>query len=347
MATATLVDEYNVLSTNGQGKLDRISKPLKSSKSPLPEVAELDSSSATADDVVKCLKVAGGVIVRNLLGSDEINRILEDVIPYLDEDQPWDGEFFPPETRRAFGLMGKSRTFATSIVGNPLWIGVADALLTSHSKYNWVRYISFSTICAYTLLIEAVQVGDKNEESISVPQVHNTIAFRIGPGASAQPLHRDDGPHHPDHRAIAEHVLGRDSGVGLFVAGTKATKANGSHLWDYREGPPKEEQTFQAELNPGDAFMMLSGCFHGGSANTTEDEDRILLSTFSTRGWLRQEENQYLANSIESIKDLPPALQERMGYGLSRPFMGWVELKSPMLLLHPQSIKDLKDLWGS
>lgn len=93
--------------------------------------------------------------------------------------------------------------------------------------------------------------------------------------------------------------------------------------------------------------MMLSGCFHGGSANTTEDENRILLSTFSTRGWLRQEENQYLSNSIESIKDLPPALQERMGYGLSRPFLGWVELKSPMLLLHPESSKHQKDLWGS
>ncbi len=221
-------------------------------------------------------------------------------------------------------------------------------------------------------LIPIVQVGDRNEESISLPQVHNTIAFRIGPGARAQPLHRDDGPHYPDHRAVAEHVLGRDSGIGLFVAGTKATKANGefspnvsevnsstdwltgatrfipgSHLWDYREGPPKEEQTVQAELDPGDAFMMLSGCFHGGSANTTKDEYRILLSTFSTRGWLRQEENQYLANSIESIKDLPPALQERMGYGLSRPFLGWVELKSPMLLLHPESSKDQKDLWGS
>jgi ectoine hydroxylase-related dioxygenase (phytanoyl-CoA dioxygenase family) len=121
----------------------------------------------------------------------------------------------------------------------------------------------------------------------------------------------------------------------------------GSHLWDYREGPPKEEQTVHAELNPGDAFMMLSGCFHGGSANTTTDEDRVLLSTFNTRGWMRQEENQYLANSMESIKELPSALQERMGYGLSRPFMGWVDLKSPMLLLHPEESKHQKDLWGS
>jgi ectoine hydroxylase-related dioxygenase (phytanoyl-CoA dioxygenase family) len=89
---------------------------------------------------------------------------------------------------------------------------------------------------------------------------------------------------------------------------------------------------------------MLSGCFHGGSANTTKDEERALLSTFSTRGWLRQEENQYLANSIDSIRGLPPALQERMGYAVSRPFLGWVDLRSPMLLIHadgPESREDL------
>ncbi len=90
MAPATLVDEVNVTS-NGQCKLDGVSKPPKSSKSPLPEVKELDASSATVDDVVRCLKTAGGVVVRRFLGLEEIDRILEDVNPYLDEDKPWDG----------------------------------------------------------------------------------------------------------------------------------------------------------------------------------------------------------------------------------------------------------------
>lgn len=115
-------------------------------------------------------------------------------------------------------------------------------------------------------------------------------------------------------------------------------------MWDYRDGPPREEQAVHAELNPGDAFMMLSGCFHGGSANSTTDEDRVLLSTFNTRGWLRQEENQYLANSLDSIRKLPRALQERMGYGLSLPFLGWVDLQSPMAMLYPEEFKSQKDL---
>lgn len=52
---------------------------------------------------------------------------------------------------------------------------------------------------------------------------------------------------------------------------------------------------------------------------------------------MRQEENQYLTNDIEKIKELPEWLQERVGYGLSRPFCGWVDLKNPMLVLHPVS----------
>jgi len=119
----------------------------------------------------------------------------------------------------------------------------------------------------------------------------------------------------------------------------------GSHLWDYREGPAREEQAVYAELDVGDAFMMLSGCFHGGSANTTVDEERLVYSTFMTRGYLRQEENQYLANDWKEVQKLSPRLQERMGYAISQPFLGWVDLESPMLLLHPGDEKYQKDLW--
>ncbi|KAF2121339.1 hypothetical protein BDV96DRAFT_594549 [Lophiotrema nucula] len=296
---------------------------VKSSKSPLPEVKEFDAATATIDDLVAALKVAGGVIIRNLLAQDELDNIEKDVRPWLEKDKPWDGYAFPAETRRAYGLIGKSETFALRIVGHLLWLGVTDALLTSTLECNWF--------------------GDKNDVSVSPPQVNNTIAFSIGPGARNQPLHRDDVVHHRCYSAVAEHELGRDAGIGFFVAGKRTTRANGatrfipgSHLWDYSEGPAREEQTYYAELAPGDGFMILSGCFHGGSANTTEDQERLVYSTFSTRGWMRQEENQYLAVDTEKIKELPRWLQERIGYGLSRPFLGWVDLKSPMSVLHPE-----------
>lgn len=37
-------------------------------------------------------------------------------------------------------MVTKSSTFANRIVGNPLWKGVTDALLTSTLHWNWVSY---------------------------------------------------------------------------------------------------------------------------------------------------------------------------------------------------------------
>lgn len=86
----------------------------------------------------------------------------------------------------------------------------------------------------------------------------------------------------------------RDTGVNLFVAGRKSTKANGatrfipgSHLWDSNT-LPDESLCQWAELNPGDGFITLDSVLHGGSANTTENEVRLLFCVVMIRGYLRQ-----------------------------------------------------------
>ena len=80
--------------------------------------------------------------------------------------------------------------------------------------------------------------------------------------------------------------------------------------------------------------MMLSGVYHGGSKNTT-GESRVVWTTHTTRGWIRQDENQYLCNDLKKIKKLPLWLQMFCGWSMSKPFMGWVDLDDPIKLLHP------------
>lgn len=63
----------------------------------------------------------------------------------------------------------------------------------------------------------------------------------------------------------------------------------------------------------------------------------------STRGLLRQEENQYLTHDAETIKRLPLPLQRFMGWGISDPWKGYVELQDPILVLNPDE-KDLTNL---
>jgi ectoine hydroxylase-related dioxygenase (phytanoyl-CoA dioxygenase family) len=116
----------------------------------------------------------------------------------------------------------------------------------------------------------------------------------------------------------------REKGIGFFVAGTKTTKANGatrfipgSHL-EATCQPPDEAFAQYAELNVGDGLIMLSSCYHGGSANTTKDEERLVFSCFMTRGWLRQEENQYIAVPREVAATLPVRIQKLIGYEISQ-----------------------------
>lgn len=241
----------------------------------LPAVCEFSPDLSKVDDVVKSLIVNGGVVVRGLLDQATLSTIEGDVRPYIELDKPWEGDFFPPETRRVYGLAGKSPTFMHSLVAHPLYQAVCDTLLTSEFQ----SYL-----------------GQKLETSVSTPQLNNTIVFSIGPGAKNQELHRDDMIHHNYLTAITpdEYKTGRDTGIGFFVAGKKTTKANGatrfipgSHLWDSMKAPD-EKLAVYAELEPGDAFMMLSSCFHGGSANTTKDEERLVYSCFMTKGYLRQ-----------------------------------------------------------
>jgi len=58
---------------------------------------------------------------------------------------------------------------------------------------------------------------------------------------------------------------------------------------------------------------------------------------------LRQEENQYLANDIEKIKELPIWLQKYAGFGVSKPFMGWVDMEDPIRRMNPTVSDNCED----
>lgn len=125
------------------------------------------------------------------------------------------------ETQRAPGLLALSPTYAQTQMMNPTYQKVCEHFLTTRSWFWW---------------------GDVKKESVSKPYVHSCTAMRIGPGGKAQPLHRDDYINHNIHQEIDswddERDMGRETSIGLFVAGSKITKENGgtqfiprSHLW--------------------------------------------------------------------------------------------------------------------
>jgi len=78
---------------------------------------------------------------------------------------------------------------------------------------------------------------------------------------------------------------------------------------------------------------MLGGIYHGGGANTTENWKRPMHSLFFCQGILRSEENHYLANSKEDVLSWSQEVQEKMGYTISSPNLGFVDFIPPVTFL--------------
>lgn len=240
-----------------------------------PRVDRFDSATATIEEMTASMKRNGGIIIRNFLQKEDINTIESEIRPYLEGDTPWEGDSFPPQTRRVTGALAKSTTFREKLIMQPQFLALSDALLSVTSK-AWF--------------------GDVSSEITARAQIGGSIVFCVNPGAQAQPLHRDDMQHHQRSPKITtdEYEPGRDAGISLFVAGCKLTKANGatrfcpgSHL-EKSDTPPNEANAIYAEMYAGDALVMLSSCYHGGSANTTANEERLVFSAISHKGYLRQ-----------------------------------------------------------
>jgi ectoine hydroxylase-related dioxygenase (phytanoyl-CoA dioxygenase family) len=61
-----------------------------------------------------------------------------------------------------------------------------------------------------------------------------------------------------------------------------------------------------------------------------------------TRGYLRQEENQYLAVPREVVKQYDCEVQKIIGYRMSNPACGWVEELDPIFVLQPDLARNQK-----
>lgn len=203
----------------------------------IPAVRTFDAN-ADPKEVIAALKLSGGCKIKNAVSKDILVQVEKELRPHIEADVVWEGDFFPIQTRRVEGIIGKSPICAESIINHALYQAVCKEFLTTK---NW--YWS----------------GSKKVHATSDPQLNNSICFSIGPGAWDQPLHRDSWCHHTYETEVEVYPdnYDRDVGIGWFVAGKSATKTNGatrfipgSHLWS-KDRPPQEDLAVHAELEPG------------------------------------------------------------------------------------------------
>jgi ectoine hydroxylase-related dioxygenase (phytanoyl-CoA dioxygenase family) len=265
--------------------------------------------------IVEALERDGAVIVEGLLGPDLLDRFNAEIDPLLDAASAGDqrrfindaiGWFFGAQTRHVSGVAGKSRVFATEILVHPVYRALCDAvLLPSCARYQ----------------LNIAHVLDR------------------GPGAAQQLVHRDEAVWIHLPRPHAEVQLASVIALVDFTAANGATRvAPGSHRWDLGR-IATDDELVPAEMAAGSAVIYLGSTLHAGGANSTTTERRRGMHVSYCLGWLRTEENQYLATPLEVARTLPREAQEVLGYAAHDAlaagggYLGTIDIQDPVELI--------------
>ena len=278
-------------------------------------MAQLRRIAATAPvaDVVRVLREDGGVIVEDLIDrptvaaiNTEVDGWVEGADPAMRHLNPAIQMFFGDRTKHVGGIAGKSRTFATAVMIHPLFLGICDDVLgPSCASY----------------------------------QLNLAHLIARGPGAENQYLHRDELVWNLVPRPHPELQLASIVALVDFDRTNGATRVvPGSHRWEH-DRHPNDDEIADAVMRAGSAVIYLGSTIHGGGANSTSDRWRRGVHMSYTLGWLRTEENNYLAVPPAVARTLPRRCQEVLGYAvhdaiaMNGGYLGMVSLRDPLDLL--------------
>ncbi|MYF11840.1 MAG: phytanoyl-CoA dioxygenase family protein [Gammaproteobacteria bacterium] len=239
-------------------------------------------------DVAEALNAAGAAIVENCVSEALADQVAQQLRPHFDAvGDAYYADFEGYRTLRLSEILARSRA-AAELIGDGFTLGVVDQILLPHC----INY-----------------------------RIGSCTGIEILPGESAQVLHRDDG-------IYPLSIQGMELQVSAMWALNDFTVENGAThvLPGSHHGPPRSvstraEHTVQAVMAKGSLLLYLGSVLHGGGANNSDAPRMGLINTYSL-GWLRQEENHYLAIPREVADSYPERIRQLMGYEPHGPILG-------------------------
>ena len=271
-------------------------------------------STATKQDVVAALKANGACIVDNLVSNEFMDRVADEMDPYIDLTPLGGDDFVGKKTRRTGSMIARSKA-SRDLVMHPLVLGTASEIL----------------------------------DKASVFQLHLTQVISVFPGETVQPLHRDElawdfFPFPTDYDVQCNTIWAMTD----FTAENGATRVlPGTH----KLGPDTTaadaqigREIDQAEMERGSVFFYTGKVYHGAGANNSDAVRQGINITYCV-GWVRQEENQYLSTPIEVAKTLDEDLLKLMGYQMGGLAVGYVrDFEDPMVTIRDDLPKKQYDI---
>ncbi|WP_420638845.1 phytanoyl-CoA dioxygenase family protein [Candidatus Poriferisocius sp.] len=255
-------------------------------------------------EVSEHLSRHGYAIVDDVADGPTMDRLDAEAVPFIAASAPGRDDYDGTFTRRTGALIARCPT-ARRLVMDPLVVGVVSHFL-GHA---------------------------------TAVQLHLTQIISVEPGETDQKLHRDEMafdffPFGPDYHvqcntmwALSDFTA--DNGATRILPGTSTMS----------DAEAQRVPAAQAEMRRGSVLFYDGKVLHGAGANTSIGVRRGVNITYAV-GWVRQEENQYLACPPDIARTLDDDLLRMMGYTQGAFALGYVgDQTDPLAALRGETAK--------
>ncbi len=262
------------------------------------------SSDADTTTIAAHLRTHGYAIVDGVAAPQLLDQFEREVLPFVEQSAHGRDVYDGRHTRRTGALIARCPA-SRELVMHPTVVGTAKAFL-SH---------------------------------VTAIQLHLTQLISIEPGETAQKLHRDQMafdffPFPADYHVQCNTMWAltdftNENGATHLVPGSSAVS----------DSAAASLPQMQAEMRRGSVLFYDGKVVHGGGANRSGSVRRGVNITYSV-GWVRQEENQFLACPADIARTLDDDLLRLMGYQQGAFALGYVgDQQDPLATLRGSDAK--------
>ncbi len=255
-----------------------------------PVLAEFDARTDSFESIWEAFVRDGAAIVHHMLAPDTLARLREELASTTratsagtKSTDAMVQKFWGSNTKRFTRLAARSATFRDEVLVHPILRQAADREIGPHCAAYWM-----------------------NTGQMMI----------IGPGQSAQWLHRDADNWPlvlgPNERPVTISCM---FALTEFTAETGATRVvPGSHRWSDFERTATDDEVIQAVMPAGSGLIYSGAVLHGGGKNSTTDVWREGMHLSYLVGWLTPEEAGCIGISDEVARTLTPLQQQLLGW---------------------------------